>query len=53
MNVRLISKSLLAALATAFLTGCLTRRTVTGGGEVVQDAYVIKRPLKDAIQRSE
>lgn len=53
MNVQLISKCLLAALATALLSGCLMRQTVTSGGEVVQDNYVIKRPLKDAIQRSE
>ena len=43
----------LAAVATAFLTGCLMRQTVTSGGEVVKDGYVVKRPLKDAVQRSE
>lgn len=53
MNPLLISKCLLAAMAVVFLTSCLTRRTVTRGGEVLQDGYVVKRPLKEAVQRSE
>lgn len=43
----------IAAAATVLLTGCLVRQTVTDNGEVVQDNYVVKRPLKDAFERSE
>jgi hypothetical protein len=53
MTLQLISKCLIAAASAVFLTGCLMRETVTSGGEVEQDNYVIKRPLKDAIERSE
>lgn len=46
-----------AVLASLFvslmLTGCLTRRTVTEGGQVIEKDYVIKRPLKEIIQNSE
>ncbi len=35
-----------------FLTGCLVRRTVTEGGQVVESNYAVKRPLKEAIKRS-
>ena len=39
-----------ALVATLVLNGCLMRQTVTSGGEVVKDGYVVKRPLKDALQ---
>ena len=48
----LILKCLLAAVLTAPLTGCLTQRTVTEGGTTVKQGYVIKRPLKEAIENS-
>jgi outer membrane biogenesis lipoprotein LolB len=53
MSHHLIAKCLLAAVAVALLSGCLMRQTVTSNGDVVQDNYVVKRPLKDAIERSE
>ena len=40
-------------LASALLSGCLTQQTVTSNGEVISQDYVIKRPLKDAIENSE
>lgn len=53
MCLKPISNCLLAAFAAALLNGCLMRQTVTNDGQVVQDSYVIKRPLKNAIGRSE
>lgn len=47
-----IPTCLLVAAASMLLTGCLVRRTVTKGGEVVTDRYVVKRPLKDAVSGS-
>ena len=35
------------------LSGCVVRRTVTKGGEVVTDHYVVKRPVKDAMNAAE
>lgn len=35
------------------LSGCLTQRTVTEGGETVSQEYVIKRPIKDVIENSQ
>lgn len=44
----------LLASSLAFLfSGCLTQETVTSNGEVISQDYVIKRPLKDAIENSE
>lgn len=39
--------------AIVLLPGCLTQETVTQNGEVISQDYVIKRPLKDAVERSE
>lgn len=49
-NLPLLLATTVAAL---ILTGCLTRRTVTDGGRVIEKEYVIKRPLKEIIQNSE
>lgn len=35
------------------LPGCLTQRTVSEGGHTVSQEYVIKRPLKEAIENSQ
>ena len=43
----------IAVVLAASLTGCLTRRTVTEGGHTVSQEYVIKRPLKEAIENSQ
>ena len=52
MKTGLVMKTLLAALLVLPLTGCLTQRTVTEGGHTVKQEYVIKRPLKEAVQNS-
>jgi hypothetical protein len=42
-----------AALVSAtLLSGCLTQRTVTAGGQTVSQQYVIKRPLKEVVENS-
>lgn len=38
-------------LGAAVVSGCLTRRTVTQNGRTVEKNYVIKRPIRDAVQR--
>ncbi|MEO8617659.1 MAG: hypothetical protein ABI600_21200 [Luteolibacter sp.] len=38
---------LLCALLALSSSGCVTRRTVTQGGEVVSKKYVIHRPLSN------
>ena len=49
-------KALLKAVAITILisslSGCLTKRTVTRGGQTVSEGYHIKRPLKEAAERS-
>ena len=47
-----IKVSLLAILALCFLSGCITKRTVTQGNQTVSSTYVIKRPIKEAIENS-
>lgn len=47
-----ILKFLLVATLTLSVTGCLTQRTITEGGQTVKQGYVIKRPLKEAVRNS-
>lgn len=49
---RIVLKSLMAAVVAVSMSGCLTQRTVTEGGRKVSQEYVIKRPLKEAVQNS-
>ena len=42
----------LAALSCTLLSGCLVRRTVTTGGQTVEDGYAIKRPIKEALEEN-
>jgi hypothetical protein len=49
---RIAMKYLLAAVLVFPFSGCLTKRTVTEGGHTVSEDYVIKRPLKDAVENS-
>jgi len=42
-----------AVAAALLLSGCLMRQTVTENGEVVEENYIVKRPLKDAVERSQ
>ena len=46
-------KHLLVAVFALTFAGCLTQRTVTEGGHTVKQDYIIKRPLKEAIQNSQ
>ncbi len=47
MNARRPAALLVAVLALALLTpGCVTRRTVTEGGKVIESKYVVKRPFQ-------
>ena len=41
---------LLCGLTLLFSTGCVMKRTVTDGGSVVSEKYIVKRPIKDAIE---
>lgn len=52
MNRKLIPKCLLFAAVAALMSGCLMRRTVTSNGETIEDKYVIKRPIKEALDNS-
>jgi hypothetical protein len=51
------SKSLLLATLGAalslMLTGCLTQRTVTDGGQTTKQNIIVKRPVKDLIQNTQ
>ncbi len=38
---------------TLLTTGCLVQETVTVNGEVREEEYKFKRPLKEAIENSE
>jgi hypothetical protein len=49
---RIVLKCLMAAAVVVSMSGCLTQRTVTEGGRKVSQEYVIKRPLKEAVQNS-
>jgi hypothetical protein len=49
---RIVLKFLIAAVVVVPMSGCLTQHTVTEGGHQVSQEYVIKRPLKEAVQNS-
>jgi hypothetical protein len=43
----------LAVFALLFsLSSCVTKRTVTQGGQTVESGYVVKRPIKEAVQNT-
>jgi hypothetical protein len=46
-------KTLVILTAGALLTGCIVRRTVTEGDRTVESGYVLKRPIKEALERRE
>lgn len=56
-GIRLPMKNLrypaLSLVLVFSLSGCLTQRTVKEGGQTVSQEYVIKRPIKDAIENSQ
>ncbi|MBC8128415.1 MAG: hypothetical protein H8M99_14835 [Gloeobacteraceae cyanobacterium ES-bin-144] len=53
MKIKLISTLLLSVFSIGLTSGCLMRHTVTRGGEVVEENYVFKRPLKNTFDRSQ
>lgn len=44
--------ALLTALAILANSSCVTRRIVTEGDRTVSEEYVLKRPIRDAIENS-
>jgi hypothetical protein len=50
--IRTTLKCLLAVTFAIPLSSCLTQRTVSEGDHTVSQKYVIKRPLKEAVQNS-
>lgn len=53
MKLELATKSLFAAILAVLLSGCVTHRTVTSGGETISSGYVIKHPIRDALSNSQ
>jgi hypothetical protein len=41
---------LLGACLVLCSTGCVMKRTVTDGGQVVSESYYVDRPIRDAIK---
>lgn len=41
---------LLGACVVLSSTGCVMKRTVTDGGQVVSESYYVDRPVRDAIR---
>lgn len=53
MNMKSGSICLISAAMALLSTGCLVKETVTVNGEVREEDYKIKRPLKEAIENSQ
>lgn len=45
MHTGTIAKLIIAASVISFLSGCVTRRTVTQSGKTVKSSYVVKAPF--------
>lgn len=52
MNLKFIMSRAIVGIFVVLLSGCLTRRTVTQGGQTVESNYVFTRPLKNAVENS-
>jgi len=50
--MKVLLKTVAAMIVLTSLSGCLTKRTVTRGGQTVSEGYHIKRPLKEAVENS-
>jgi hypothetical protein len=50
--MKAVLKTAAIAIVLTSLSGCLTKRTVTRGGQTVSEGYHIKRPLKKAVENS-
>ncbi|MEY3896266.1 MAG: hypothetical protein RLZZ214_1786 [Verrucomicrobiota bacterium] len=53
MNAKFTFICLFSSLAAVLSSGCLVREKVTVNGEVMEEGYKVKRPLKDAIDNSQ
>jgi serine protease inhibitor len=53
MKYTVFAKCLLVSALAVLSSGCLTQQTVTSNGEIISQDYVIKRPLKDAIESTD
>ena len=51
-RLRHFAKLLLILVAVLPLSACVTQRTVTQGGQTVEQGLVVKRPLKEAVENS-
>jgi hypothetical protein len=51
MKTTLITAS--AILLALLTSGCLTQRTISEGGHTVSQDYIMKRPLKEALENSQ
>jgi hypothetical protein len=52
MKLPRFAKHLLLLVVILPLSGCVTQRTVTRGGQTVEQGLVVKRPLKEAVENS-
>ena len=51
MSIRLkFFPGFLCGITMLFASGCVTKRTVTEGGAVVAQGYVVKRPFLDRLK---
>ena len=48
MPMKALLKALAITILLCSLSGCLTKRTVTRGGQTVSEGYSFKRPFKSA-----
>jgi len=53
MSPKLIPLCVFSAAMAVLLSGCLMQRTVTSNGQTIEQNYVVKRPLKDALDNSQ
>ena len=52
MTLRSIVRCSAIAICALSFSACITKRTVTVGGQTVEDGYVVKRPIKNAIENT-
>lgn len=51
-SIRPFAKLLFVLPLILPLSSCVTHRTVTRGGQTVEQGLVVKRPLKEAVENS-
>jgi outer membrane protein assembly factor BamE (lipoprotein component of BamABCDE complex) len=53
MSAKTKSIALLFLLLSLFSTSCLMQEKVTVNGQVMEEGYVVKRPIADALNNSQ